>query len=83
MRGKAILVLVMRFGMKARIEVMFWTGGEGTLYVMIILSFSVVNFAISGAFFVVTSSASSGVQKKESSEDGVGYGEVKDVVVFD
>ncbi len=36
---------------------------------MIGSGFSVVSFAISGAFFVVISFVSSGVQKKENSDD--------------
>ncbi len=70
MGGDWIRDSMMRFGVTTCIEVTFWTGGEGTLYVMIGFGFSVVNFAISGAFFVVVSFASSGSQKKENSDFG-------------
>ncbi len=43
---------------------------------------SEVNFAICGSFFMATSSASSGVQKKESSGSGFGCRDVGDVLIL-
>ncbi len=56
-------------------------GGDRTLCMMIVFGFNVVSFAISGAFFVVTSLASSGSQKKENSEDDFVCDDVGDVVI--
>ncbi len=67
---------VMWFGVKACTVVACWTGGDGTLNVMMRFGIGEANFSTEGALFVATSSASWGVQKKEYSEDGVGCGDV-------
>ncbi len=58
-------------------------GSDGTLNVMIGFGTGAVNFSTSGTVFVATSSASWGVQKKESSEMRFGIGDVDDVGNFD
>ncbi len=58
-------------------------GGEGTLHVMIGIGTGAENFATSGALFVASSFASSGVQKKERSDSVFESGDVNDVVIFD
>ncbi len=69
--------------MKACTGMTLWMGGDETLYVMICFSFSIENFVTLGTLFVAISSASSGVQKKESSDSVFESGDVDDVVIFD
>ncbi len=44
-------------------------GGDGTLIVTTGVGTGAMNFVTSGTFFAAISSASSGVQKKENSDD--------------
>ncbi len=83
MGGEGIRTSVMRFAMKAFIGMTCWIGTVRTLHEMIGIGTGAANFAISGAFFVATSSASSfissGCQKKVYSETRFGIGDVGDV----
>ncbi len=80
MGGERIRVSVMSIGAKACIEETCCTEGEGTLHMMIGFGFSVVNFAISGAFFVAISFTSLDSQKKVNSEIDFGC---RDAVILD
>ncbi len=83
MGGETICVSVMRFGVKACIDKTFWMGGEGTLHATIGIGTGAVNFATSGTFFVAISLASSGSQRKESSESDFRCGDAVEVETFD
>ncbi len=62
---------------------MCWIGDVGTSHVMIEMGFSVVNFSISGMFFVATSFASSDSQKKDNPDSGFRCRDADEVETFD
>ncbi len=67
-----------------RIDETFWTGGEGTLYVMIGFGADAVNSSTCDALFDSVSlfSSASGSQKKDGSEMGFMYGVTGDETNF-
>ncbi len=73
----------MWFGVKAHTGVACWIGGDGTLNVTIGIGMGAVNFAISGAFFVVISSVSLDSQKKVSSESDFRFRDADEVETFE
>ncbi len=80
--GEVTRVSMMRFGVTTCTDETCWIGTVGTLQVMIGIGMGAANFAISGAFFIATSSASLDSQKKVNSDFGFGC-DTDEVETFD